>query len=188
MSHHWKLLSLTKSSCPAAFLETKRNGIADISCLHWQRYVAARIAAEHPAKVFITSFSEYVYPLVKSGEYASLYADGLAKFVGALALPPSSIYYLEDTPHPPVSIPDCLAKHAKNSSQCDFTLTRSAATIAIQRKITPLGIHYLNFNHLLCSKSKCSALFARRNTYRDSSHISVSTSRALAPNFSAFVS
>jgi len=188
ISHHWKLLSLTKSSCPAAFLETKRNGIADISCLHWQRYVAARIAAEHPAKVFITSFSEYIYPSVKSGEYATLYADGQAKFVGAMALPPSSVYYLEDTPHPPVSIPDCLAKHAKNPSHCDFTLTRSAATIAIQRKITPLGIHYLNFNHLLCSKNKCSALFAGRNTYRDSSHISVSTSKALAPNFSAFVS
>jgi len=188
ISHHWKLLSLTKSSCPAAFLPTKRNGLTDSSCATWQKYVANRIKAEHPAKVFITSFSEYTYPLVQSGQYSSLYSNGQVLFVRALALPSSSIYYLEDTPRPPVSIPDCLAKHAKNPSQCDFTLTRSSATIAIQRKITPLGIHYLNFNHLLCSKSKCSALSAGRNTYRDSSHISVSTSRALAPNFSALVS
>jgi peptidoglycan/LPS O-acetylase OafA/YrhL len=187
-SHHWKLLSLTKSSCPAAFMATKRNGVADGSCARWQKYVASRIRADHPAKVFITAFSEYTYPLVQSGQYASLYADGQAQFVRALELPASSIYYLEDSPHPPVSIPDCLAKHAKNTSDCDFTLKRSSATIAIHSALTPLGIHYLNFNQLLCSKSNCSALLAGHNTYRDSSHISVSTSKALASNFSALVS
>ena len=179
IKNHWKLLSLTKSSCPAALMPTKRNGVADTSCAQWQRYLVQRINQLHPAKVFLTAFSEYNYPLVQNGDYASLYTKDQSAFIAALKVAPSSIYYIEDTPRPTQSIPDCISKNLKEMASCNFLLSRSAATLAIREGLSKVGIHYLNFNTTLCPANKCSAIYSGKSTYRDASHISVNTSLAL---------
>ncbi len=187
LQNHWKLLSLTKSSCPAALLATKRNGVVDVSCAKWQKYVAARIAREAPAKVFLTSFTEYTYPLIGSGNYAARYAKGTVNFLQSLGRPAGAIYYIEDTPRPAQSIPDCLSKHLKVPSFCDFGLQRSAATIATQRAVVALGIRDISINDLLCPKSSCVAIYSGHNTYRDASHLSVSAVTNLAPSVSPLI-
>ena len=180
LQNHWKLLSLTKSSCPASFLPTVRNGSADGACAKWQRYVAERIKSLQPSKVIITAYSEYRYSLVQPGSYSALYAQGQLDFDRALGVPASSIYYIEDTPHPPQSIPDCLSKNLSSPHHCDFSLTRSAATFEAKKALSQTGVHYLDFNDLVCKARRCSATYAGSNTYRDSSHISVIVSKALA--------
>jgi len=187
LQNHWKLLSLTKSSCPAALLATKRNGLVDASCAQWQKYVAARIAREAPAKVFLTSFTEYTYPLMASGGYAARYTNGTTNFIKAIGAPVASIYYIEDTPRPKQSIPDCLSKHLRLPTFCDFGFQRSAATVATQRAVVALGVHDLSINDLLCPKSKCSAIYSGHNTYRDASHLSVSAVTTLAPSLSPLI-
>lgn len=188
LSRHWKMLSLTKSSCPAALMPTLRNGVVDSSCSAWQKYTVARIKSEAPSKVFVTSFSEYDYPLVQSSaSYASTYALAQTRYFSSLGINPSSIYYIEDTPRPTRSIPDCLSKSTAKSSRCDFPLKRSKATIAINEAIAGSGVNLLNFNQLLCPGGNCTATFKGHNTYRDASHISVSTSLALVPGLSKFL-
>jgi hypothetical protein len=179
------MLSLTKSSCPAALMPTLRNGVVDSSCSAWQKYTVARIKSEAPSKVFVTSFSEYDYPLVQSSaSYASTYALAQTQYISSLGINPSSIFYIEDTPRPTRSIPDCLSKSTAKSSRCDFPLKRSKATIAINEAIAGSGVNLLNFNQLLCPGGNCTATFKGHNTYRDASHISVSTSLALVPGLS----
>ena len=177
---HWKLLSLTKSSCPAAFLPTVRNGSADGSCAQWQRYIAARINSLKPSKVILTGYSEYQYSLVQSGSYPDLYAQGQLRFDRALGLPVSSIYYIEDSPHPVQSVVDCLSGNPSATARCNFPLTRSAATIAIKTALSSSGAHYMSFSGILCPRNICTALFAGHNAYRDGTHISVTTSTALS--------
>jgi hypothetical protein len=184
MKNHWKLLSLTKSSCPASFLPTVRNGTADTACAKWQKFVAERIKSLQPSKVIVTAYSEYRYSLVQPGSYSALYAKDQLDFDRALGLPASSIYYIEDSPHPPQSVSDCLSKNPDSMSHCDFPLTRSAATLATRDTLSKTGAHYLNFSDLLCKGNICSAIYAGHNTYRDSSHISVSASKALAAELS----
>ena len=188
LSNHWKLLSLTKSSCPAAFMPTIRNGILDSSCEKWQRYIAERIAVEQPTKVFISSYSEYNYSIAQVGSYAENYAKDQLSFISSLKLPSSHIYLLEDSPSPKVSIPDCLTKHLNSQNSCDFQLTRSEATLAIRGKLASSGFHYLRFDQILCPNSRCTAVFAGNNTYRDSSHVSVSTANSLISEFRKFSS
>jgi len=185
--HHWKLLVLTKSSCPASFMPTKRNGVADESCAAWQKYVARRIASEKPARVIVTAYSESDYSLIAAGAYPNLYSEGEAKFIRALALPTSAIYFIEDTPHPYRSIPDCLSKNAGRASSCNFALHRSEATLATRKLMKESGVHYLDLAGELCPSNTCAALYKGRNTYRDGSHISVSTSKALATQMDNFL-
>ncbi len=179
---HWKLLSLTKSSCPASVLATYRNGISDKACVSWQKFVAHKIAQDQPAKVFITSFSEYTYPLAsqrKGSSYPSRFAAGEVEFIRSLGLPMSSIYLLEDTPQPSQNIPECLSRNTGKSQACDFPAHRSDATRAMRKSLTGLGIHYLSLQDVLCPNGTCTSIYAGRNAYRDGSHISVSTSVAL---------
>ena len=187
VTHHWKLLVLTKSSCPASLMPTKRNGVADAPCAAWQKYVATRIAAEKPSRVIITAYSEYTYSLTTSGSYPNLYSEGEAKFIRALGLPDSAIYFIEDTPHPNRSIPDCLSKNAGRTSVCNFPLHRSEATLTTRKLLQASGVHYLNLTGELCPGNTCTALYKGRNTYRDGSHISVSTSKALAGQIATFL-
>jgi hypothetical protein len=177
---HWKVLALTKSSCPASFLPTVRNGSPDATCAQWQRYIAARIKTLQPSKVIVTAFSEYRYSLVQVGSYPSLYAKGQADFLRALGLPAASIYYIEDTPHPAHPVTDCLSKNPHSTGFCDFPLTRSDATLSTRSVVTTSGVHYLNFSNIFCPLNNCRASYLGHNTYRDGSHISVSTSKALA--------
>ena len=188
ITRHWKLLSLTKSSCPAALMPTLRNGVADSSCNAWQKYTIDRIKSEAPSKVFITAFSEYDYPLVQTGaSYASTYAAAQTRYFSSLGINPSSIYYIEDTPRPTRSIPDCLSKSSAKISRCDFPLKRSKATVEINHAIAGSGVNLLTFNQLLCPRGICTATYKGHNTYRDASHISVSTSLALAPALSTLL-
>jgi len=187
VTHHWKLLVLTKSSCPASFMPTKRNGVADAPCAAWQKYVARRIATDKPSRVIITAYSEYTYSLTGSGAYPNLYSEGEAKFIRALGLPDSAIYFIEDTPHPSRSIPDCLSKNASRASACNFPLQRSEATLATRALLKASGVRYLNLSAELCPANTCTALYKGRNTYRDGSHISVSTSKALAIQLEKFL-
>ncbi len=185
--NHWKLLSLTKSSCPASFLPTVRNGTADTACAKWQRYIAERIKSLHPSKVILTAYSEYRYSLLQTGSYSVLYARGQSQFDRALGIPATSIYYIEDSPHPPQSVADCLSKNPDSMSRCDFSLTRSAATLSTRDTLVKTGVHYLNFADLLCTGNICSATYAGHNAYRDGSHISVSTSKALASDLESML-
>ena len=187
IAHHWKLLVLTKSSCPALFLATTRNGIVDSSCVIWQKYVSSRIAAEKPSRVFVTSYSEYSYALAKKADYAQSYSSGEVSFIQSLGLANASIYYLEDSPHPPQSPAECLSKHVKDPSRCNFPLIRSAATLATRYHLQALGIHYINLSSLLCPGDTCTALYEGANTYRDGSHISVSASKALTAQLETFI-
>jgi peptidoglycan/LPS O-acetylase OafA/YrhL len=187
LKNHWKLLVLTKSSCPAVLMATKRNGVADTACAAWQKYVAARIAAEKPARVIITNYSESAYPLVVSGDYSQIYSRGEAKFIQALGLPQSSIYLIEDTPAPHRSMPECLSQHSEKVSACNFPLHRSVATLATRDLVKASGFHYLDLTGELCPGGVCQALYKGINTYRDGSHISVSTSKALATQMEKFL-
>ena len=175
----WKLLSLTKSSCPAMLLVTKRNGIVDSSCARWQNRVIARINEDQPLHVIISNYTESTYPLNGSGKnYASIYAAGQSAFLKALKIPVASITYIEDSPHPLRNIPECLSKDPK---RCSFLLTRSTTTAAIKALVRVNSSQYLEFENWFCPEGVCSAIKDGYNIYRDGSHISIPAALALIP-------
>ena len=159
----WKLTNLTKSSCPAITLETTRNGKFDSSCAIWQVKVLNKIAADKPALVVLSDFTEYQYPLRNpSGSYDSMWSSGLKKFLSAITSP---VVFFGDTPKP-------------TSSVGSFALVRSSTTLETQKVVEIMGNRYIDTAKWLCS-SGCSSTFQGKNTYRDASHISVWTSLSL---------
>ena len=171
ISRHLKLVNLTKSSCPATILETTRNGKFDSSCAIFQIKLVTRINLEKPEFVFFSDFTEYQYPLRKQiGSYEKSWTSGLSTFLNQISAP---VIFLGDTPKP-------------TSAMKSFSVARSATTLATRALIKKLGIAYIDTSSWLC-KTTCSSTFMGVNTYRDASHISVSTADNLVKTLEAAV-
>ena len=167
----WKLVNLTKSSCPAVILETTRNGKFDSSCAIWQIKLITKINTDKPALVILSDYTEYKYPLRQgAGSYESRWSSGLTKFLSQIHSP---VLFLSDTPKP-------------TSVIGNFTLTRSQATQMTRDLVQGLGATYVDTSAWLCGK-KCSSTFLGANTYRDLSHISVTTAINLSKRLQAAI-
>ncbi len=185
LQRHWRLLSLTKSGCPAILLVTKRNGTIDNSCVNWQKRVIAQINADQPAHVFTSNFTEFHYPTIATSKsYAQLYSEGESSFLNELTIPASAVTYIEDSPHPYRNIPDCLSK---TPNSCSFPLVQSATTLTVKRIVESHGSQYLQFKKWFCRSEICSATKNGYNLYRDSSHISTPAALALASQISSLI-
>jgi peptidoglycan/LPS O-acetylase OafA/YrhL len=167
----WKLVNLTKSSCPAGILETTRNGKFDSSCAIWQIKLITKINADKPALVVLSDYTEYKYPLRQGvGSYESQWSAGLTKFLSQIHSP---VLFLGDTPKP-------------SSLFKSFTLVRSSTTQATRALAQRLGATYVDTSEWLCVK-KCSGTFLGANTYSDLSHISVTTAINLSKRLQAVI-
>ena len=182
-AHHFKLISITKSSCPATSLEIIINTKIDASCTTYQKKLISTINSVNPRYLLLSNFTENTYALSKpTANYSQSWTSGEEKFLGALSIPVSNIVIIGDTPNPIKDSTTCLSLHASRPTRCDFPLIRSDATQAT----AALKYKYIDTSKWLCANI-CSATFGKANVYRDNSHISVSTSLRLAPKLYASV-
>ena len=200
-THHWKLLALTKSSCPPAIWAIKRAGALDKACVSWAAKVQKQLSTIKPEITLLSSYTQYQYSIdptiavaaqasMAGPSYAEKWSAALYDFAqplisahnssstgsSASAQAQSRVIILGDTPNPPLNSPSCLAKHLTKPSACDFNYVASAATTQTKSLASNLGIEYLDPISWLCVKNSCPAIFGKHNTYRDASHISVATS------------
>jgi hypothetical protein len=167
----WKLVNLTKSSCPATTLETQRSGKFDASCAIWQVKLITKINEDKPKFVIFSDYTEFQYDVLKKGtSYETAWRTGLNKFLPQIKVP---FIFLGDTPKP-------------SSVIGEFPVTRSLATIATEQSVKAHGGQYIDTVSWLCP-SRCPTSFDGFNTYRDMSHISVHTSLALSAKVAALI-
>ena len=183
---HWKLYTFTKSSCPATYLATMRNGVVDKACEEWQKNVSKLLNKIHPTRIVIANFTNQEYSLVKrGGNYQSAWSVGLRLFVASIKS--SSITILGDTPLPvgnSTNISSCLSKNVKMPGNCDFPLMSSITTKSTKGLANSLAINYVDPTPWLCGVNTkkiniCGAVFQGHNLLRDATHISVATSLGL---------
>ncbi|CAB4806344.1 unannotated protein [freshwater metagenome] len=171
-----KLVSLTKSACPAPEVKKVEIGAyKNADCFAWRKNAIKRIAEINPDAVLLSGFQHFDFPKSYSSrevwwaqgqQIAFNHLNGLAK----------RLIYITDTPHPIRDIPNCLASGA--GEKCDGS-EKSAA------KVTG-AFTVLNPTSWLCGNN-CPAIVDGVVAYRDASHISVAMSEALAPKLEDFL-
>lgn len=166
----FKLISLTKSACPA--VDTKRadqGAFKMADCAKWRENSVKRIAEIKPLAV-ITSNFQYYTPGKSKISRAQWWSDGQRKLLRDLRGSTEKLIYIGDTPRPLRDIPNCLA--SRDSSICDSTEKSRVSVIS--------GFEVLNPNKWLCS-SYCPAIIDGTVAYRDASHITVEMALKLLP-------
>ena len=166
----YKLISLTKSACPAVDAPREDQGaFKNVHCEKWRQNSIARIKSIHPDAVITSSF-QYFTPPSGFPSKSRWWDDGQRRLLSELRGSSNHLIYISDTPRPLRDIPNCLA--SRDSHTCDSTEKTRNVIINGFEKIDPTP--------WLCT-SYCPAIKDGYVVYRDASHISVAASLALKP-------
>ena len=171
-----KLISLTKSACPAPEVKKVEVGAyKNADCFAWRANSLKRIAKIDPDAVILSGYQYFEFPKNFSSR-EQWWSQGQATAFQHLRGTAKKLIYITDTPHPQRDIPNCLA--AGGGDNCDLSEKANAAVAG--------GFTVLNPTPWLCEE-KCPAVVDGIVAYRDASHISVAMSQALAPKLEEFL-
>ena len=171
-----KLVSLTKSACPAPEVKKVEIGAyKNADCFKWRENSLKRIAALKPEAVILSGFEHFDVPKQFASRQTWWSEGQKIAFSHLRGLSPKLIYIV-DTPHPARDIPNCLA--SGGGSKCDENEVSTAKVAG--------GFTVLNPTPWLCDIN-CPAIVDGVVAYRDASHISVAMSRALAPRLEQYL-
>ena len=165
----FKLVSLTKSACPAPEVKKVQIGAyKNADCFKWRENSAKRMREIRPAAIIVSGFQHFDVPdsyVSRQGWWAEGQKKAYQNLLGASA----KLIYISDTPHPNRDIPNCLA--ANGGAECDDSEISSSSIAGGFIKVNPTP--------WLCT-NKCPAVVNGLVAYRDASHISVAMSRSLS--------
>ncbi len=192
--NHWKLLSLTKSACPAATLShlyDRNLGRNYDECAQWRASTIQQIVALRPMLVIVSSYSSYY--LKQAGIPAAEWESGLHQTLAQIAQGGSRILLLHDPPAPPFDVPICLARAAwtKSGNSCSFDpdLPLSAMITRLENSaIAKLPDTQLaDISDLVCAGKKCDPSRNGAMMYRDQHHLTATYVLGLTPALEAKV-
>ncbi len=165
-----KLVSLTKSACPAVDApRDDRGGFKYINCAQWRKYSYQRINEIKPIAVIMSSFQYFSAP-DKYPDPELWWRNGQIKLLNSLKGASENLIYISDTPHPKVDIPSCLA--TRKAFECD--------TSEKSLNLVVPGFKVIDPTPWLCTDI-CPAVKDSIVAYRDRSHISIAMSIHLIP-------
>lgn len=194
LDNHWQLVTLLKSSCPAADVKVFNTSMKreDTECEAWRQSALARIAELQPELVII---SESDGPVADSTRQARSYAlspaawkQGLRATMSYLDSQSIHAIFIADVPRPGFDVPTCLSRataHEGAPDACNvaraLALNEDART-AEQAALNGLKqARLLDFADTLCPKQVCPTMVAGQVVYRDSDHLTSSFAHSLTP-------
>jgi peptidoglycan/LPS O-acetylase OafA/YrhL len=165
-----KLVSLTKSACPA--VDAPRDddgGFKYAKCAEWRKNSYERIQSIRPLAVIMSSFQYFSAP-EKDPNPQEWWRNGQIKLLNSLKGASEHLIYISDTPHPLIDIPSCLV--INEASECDTSEKSPVLVIP--------GFEAIDPTPWLCT-DVCPAIKDSIVAYRDRSHISIAMSLHLMP-------
>lgn len=184
----WRLLVLTKSSCPmvAAPLFYPRIGRQYTECAQWRRDALRRVAAIKPDIVILGS--TYTYDLSKRE-----WVGGTAKVLQTISAAIGHVYVLRATPTLPFDGPACLAPRSAlyaaltGKSACTGparTAHSNEVYVWLQQAASGFAnASVIDMTDAVCPDGRCRAQQHGMIVYRDSQHMTATFARSLADEF-----
>lgn len=182
----WRLLVLTKSSCPMVdepfFYE--RIGKEYTVCSTWRTHALARIAGLKPDIVLLGTVDT-------DGFSKAQWIDGTARVLDVLSPAVGHVYLLRDTPRLPFDGPDCLAERGGHPTWLGLRHACSAPADdtrgdQVYRWLGEAASRFANtsmldMNAQICPADVCSAERNGLVVFRDSQHLTGSFAASLGP-------
>ena len=170
---HWKLVILTKGSCPAAALPSQAPGTTGdwVACDQWHQFAINRINRIDPNLLVI---SQAAYELNPDGRHYTVvqWKHGLEQLLRRVTAAKTVKLVLGD---PPVSGgPDCLAQHTDDVQACSLP---PVSFLTPYNKVERLaaaaeGARYVSVTPWFCAK-RCSSVIGPFSVYYLTNHVAV---------------
>jgi peptidoglycan/LPS O-acetylase OafA/YrhL len=182
-AHHWRIASRTKVSCPATDVHVNNTALHREyhECDQWRVATIAEIATLHPAVVMMASAVS-----VGADDISDVaWAAGTARTVHHFEAMGARVVLLADTARTKSEGVDCLAAHLDDVSTCRLPASiayyypnRRAADIAAAQRA---GAAVVDPDPWFCANGWCPAVVGPYVVFRDSSHMTATYARWLAP-------
>ena len=182
-SRGWRLVSLTKSSCPAvdAPLYSTFLRRTYTECAAWRRSALAAVGTLRPALVVVTSE-------VGRDLGDDVWEAGTGRVLASLRTSGARVVLLRDTPAAPFDVLTCLARHVwrggrAETAACSFAGRDPRPTVwaAQRRAAARTGVATADLTEAVCPGGTCNATRSGRITWRDRHHLTTTAAQALAP-------
>ena len=182
----WRLLVITKSSCPMVEVPTfyERIGREYTECAQWRREAVEKIAALKPDTLILGSASTYAFTQQQ-------WIEGTRQLLASLSGHVGHIYLMRSTPYLPFDGPSCVAPrswlyHAlSGASGCATparTLHNDAVFAWLQNAVAMFpNVHLIDMTDSICPDDTCRAELDGKIVFRDNQHMTASFARSLAP-------
>ncbi len=188
----WRLTNFTKSACPP-FDVAVRNlklGRAYQECGQWRAHAVARIQAERPDIVVLSTYSRYYRALMVGDEdFLTAWSNGLTRLL--LQFPAGTrVVVIGDTPTwstPPVN---CLSAHLDDTAVCSVAASDLIAKdiYAVEAAAAAAsGATFVPTTGWLCT-DRCEPLAANVVIYRDRHHVTATFAELLSDRFRQVIS
>ena len=144
---------------------------------------AAIIAAKPDAVVITNRISAPALGQTRETSYDA-YAQGWTDVLKRFSDAGLKVMVVRDTPASGKAIPDCVAQHERRRRGCDGTRThgcRENPPSRASRTSDDPDIHLIDLTDHICEKEVCHAVTGGVITYFDSSHLTATYARTLAP-------
>ena len=187
---HWRLEPMGKGACSVieAPVSTLVRHLVERfdHCEEWRSEIIARLHAEHPRLVVVSSWHEYGFAETLSGlrSYDPAWLDGLTRLVRDLRGTGAKVLVLGPIPDPHFHVPLCLSGNLDDVPAC---VPRRAASVnesgiaAESAATTAGGGHYDDLTDLFCATDLCPPIVGNTLAYMDETHTTLEYSRQLAP-------
>jgi hypothetical protein len=184
----WRIVSVTKSSCPVAAVTVNHLGSRYIECDVWRRRALDRIAQLHPTLLVAASLD--AYPLfdargvVPGRRFADVWRRGLAKTLRRLKSSAHRVVLIGDTPRQRMDVVACLRRHQDDISACVTASSRAVHEDhnAIDMEAANAAyVRYAPTAPVLCPYDPCPVVIDRWLIDFDNGHMNATYSRKLGP-------
>lgn len=189
----WRVLSLTKSECPAAAVElySPRLGRRYDECTRWHRRTLQRIVELRPALVLASS--SRAYPAADAhSPYRVTHAEwqeGTRRLVETLTSAGVRTVLIRDTPRPGIVIPTCLARASwsllRRPGECQVSRDVAVDTIVSSLERAAIagidGAEIADLTDAICDEATCAPTQDGVVVFKDSNHLTAAFSRMMAP-------
>lgn len=181
----WRLLVITKSSCPMVdepFFYA-RIGREYTECSQWRNAAIERIRQIKPEFVITGGSANIDFTQQQ-------WTEGTARVLAQFSHVSGHIFLLTDTPNLPFDGPDCLMRHAQRPvwlrqlGGCSSPATSKHAANTLRWLKAAAArfpnVHLLDLNNHICPDGLCRAELEGKIVFRDSQHLSMSFADSLA--------
>ncbi|GAA4592006.1 peptidoglycan/LPS O-acetylase OafA/YrhL [Actinoplanes octamycinicus] len=178
---HWRLVSLSKSSCSAADLRLWHDGLKReyTECAAFHASAVARIRALRPALVVIGSSFNY-RPVDTRTEEAAQWRAAWQRTAASLG---GRVALILDTPYFAERVPVCVARQArlKRVNRCGKSASVALRGPQQRAAVAGLtGVTLINPVPWLCTDF-CPPIVGNVLAYRDSNHLTTTYAQTVAP-------
>jgi peptidoglycan/LPS O-acetylase OafA/YrhL len=188
--HGWRLLVLTKPSCPTIDVEATRRGAPYPSCEPWRQHGIERIAREGADLVVLSNTRTYrpegASAATPTDELVGYVIEGYRGMIGRLqeGAPGTRIAVLGHTPRPGYDVPVCLSQHLDDIGSCaaDPNEALDPPLWAAEREAIPrTGATLVQPATWMCTSEACPAVVGDLLVYWDKHHLTVPFTSWLEP-------